>query len=612
MAIDLKSTADTKKPRRRQSIFRKILTGHIALTLLIVGLTALVSFFFVRDYSIRTNQSALRQKVEALAEMMARPGGNTWLLTPGRREEILALADANLVVIYPQMRVRQFMPSIWPEGVEDATRMVMQAVDCPSDMQILARLLAGETIAAAHEFDFLGDEVVFAGAPVFRTDDTVSCAVLLYRPLRKVADSTQSIALMHGAAGVATLLIAIILAYFIGRMLSNPLVEMSRIATNIAAGSYGEQANVYTSDEVGQMGIMLNTMSTKLATVIRNLDTEKSKLGQILASIGDGIVAVDRLGCVVHRNPAAVELLNLGNWEPDALEQRTTLISMLNECMEMRERSELTFELRQRTIRAVCSPILSDDGGAYGAVCLLHDISEMQRLEKMRRDYIANISHELRTPLTGIRGMVEPLMDGYIETDAERQDCYCIIYQETLRLERLIGEMLDLSRLQEGRSQIELEPMDAVALINAAIRRAERKAKEAGIELLQEDDGPMIVMGNENRIIQVLIILLDNAISFTKPGGRIVLGARVADDGFARISVADTGAGIAPEDMPYIWERFFKADRSRMRTKGVGLGLPIAKLIVGLMGGTICAKSNLGEGTEFSFTLKMVVRGQSF
>ena len=195
-------------------------------------------------------------------------------------------------------------------------------------------------------------------------------------------------------------------------------------------------------------------------------------------------------------------------------------------------------------------------------------------------------------------------MDGYIETEEEKMDCYRVIYQETLRLEKLIGEMLDMSRLQSGRQTVELEPMDVMGILHGAARRMKDRAAEGKIDLrVDEAAQPLpLVMGNEDRIMQVLIILLDNAMSFTPPGGRVTVYAR-RDGDRVWIGVRDTGSGIDPADMPYIWERFYKADKSRMRTTGTGLGLSIAKLLCELMNGRITATSAPGCGATFEFSL---------
>jgi len=228
------------------------------------------------------------------------------------------------------------------------------------------------------------------------------------------------------------------------------------------------------------------------------------------------------------------------------------------------------------------------------------------RLEQMRKDYVANVSHELRTPLTGIRGMVEPLIDGVFETEEERLDCYNVIYKETIRLEKLIQEMLDMSRLQDGRVVVELEPVELTQIMQDAVMRIGQTAMDAGVTVeVETDEGTVMCLGNEDRIIQVLTIFLDNALSFTPGGGRITVYAHRVNN-YINIGVSDTGCGIEPKDMPYIWERFYKVDKSRMRTKGTGLGLAIAKLVIELMNGEIGVNSEVGEGTDFWFRLPVV------
>lgn len=177
-----------------------------------------------------------------------------------------------------------------------------------------------------------------------------------------------------------------------------------------------------------------------------------------------------------------------------------------------------------------------------------------------------------------------------------------MIYRETRRLEKLIGEMLDLSRLQDGRAQMELEAICVEPVLERAVESVARLAEDAGIELTVDADEGAVCMGNEERIIQVLIILLDNALSFTPTGGHIAVRAK-KDGRFVELSVHDDGAGIEPKDLPYIWERFYKADKSRMRTKGTGLGLAIAKKVVELMGGTIGVQSEVGKGSAFTLRL---------
>ena len=313
---------------------------------------------------------------------------------------------------------------------------------------------------------------------------------------------------------------------------------------------------------------------------------------------------------IAHANAAPLELVELDSAAKllDSAASGTLyepLRALLSRCMKTGAAESIEWENASRRVIHVDATALKDENEVIlGTVLLMRDISETQRLEQLRRDYVANISHELRTPLTGIRGMVEPLIDGCMESEEERLDSYRVILKQTIRLEKLVGEMLDMSRLQDGRIKVELEPMELPGILNAAARSMKGIADDAGVDLRVETDGsPLSCLGNENRITQVLVILIDNALSFTPRGGSVTVFARDEADHVA-VGVRDTGCGIEPKDLPYIWERFYKADKSRMRTTGTGLGLSIAKLVTQLMGGDITVQSEPGQGAEFTFTLQ--------
>ena len=595
-------------PKRsgRGSIFIKLLSGYLAVTLVIILLTGVVSYALLRSYLINSNKRDLLNKAETLAKMVQRPGGYSRVLELPRIGEIQTLTDAQVIYIDSAMQARQLpdwrRPDLFNKG-EPQDFQILDVIDS-LDQQLLKSLLDGNTAVDVRKLDFMQDQMVFAGAPIQNSDGTTKGALLLCRSLREVSVANENMTKLMAIAFLIAGLIASAIAYAFSRRLTRPLTLLNQTAARMAEGFYGERVGITQNDEIGQLGTTLNLLSGRLSTVINTLNEEKSKLEKVLASIGEGIIAVDRQGRVVHHNQAALTLLALPPRTEEAQSIKQQLTEMLQRASDGDERVVSRFKVRNRIIEAVASPIRSEgDGATIGAVCLLRDISESERLEQMRRDYIANISHELRTPLTGIRGMVEPLLDGYIETEPERQECYRIIYQESLRLEKLIGEMLDLSRLQEGRIKLELAPMEPEGILEAASRRMKARAAECQVELAVEAEPGLMVMGNEDRILQVLIILMDNALSFTPPGGKVTLSARRAPGKKVTLGVADTGAGIDPADLPYIWERFYKADKSRMRTSGTGLGLSIAKLVVELMGGTIAVDTKLGQGSTFTFTL---------
>lgn len=405
-----------------------------------------------------------------------------------------------------------------------------------------------------------------------------------------------------------TVLLAVVMAMKMTQVLINPIRRLTQVARRISEGEYGARISLGTHDELGELGNTLNTLSARLSNVIERLREERDKLELIISSIGEGIIAVDGNFEVTHKNQAFLELMELSDEELAPLEGTEALAALhalLEECMRTGARCKASWDNpSQRKIAATASPLFGERGANIGAVCLIQDVSEAERLEQLRRDYVANISHELRTPLTGIRGMVEPLMDGYIDTEEEKADCYRIIYQETLRLEKLVREMLDMSRLQDGRVTLEMEELELPGIIDAAVRRMKNMADEAKVDLTADTGGARLrCIGNEDRILQVLIIFIDNALSFTPSGGRVTVYAR-EEKGRVRVGVVDTGVGIEPKDLPFIWERFYKADKSRMRTSGTGLGLAVAKLVVELMGGEIGVNTKVGEGSEFFFTLK--------
>ncbi len=589
-------------------LFYRLLGSYLALALCLVVLINSTCYVVMRQMVIVENKTALTEKARFIAGIFREEGqGNPPYV---RMKNIENLTDAQVIYVNNNLEAWH-MPRLhsghMPAQASTEALELSQIINA-LDVELVNSILAGDTACDVRKVEFMGGEVLFAGAPVYGTDATVAGAAILYLPFDQIRQVTATISWLIVLSSAAAALMATVLALIMSRRLANPIQFLICAAQRMSAGHYGEKVSMGRNDEFGQLGNVLEQLSFRLNEVIYALADEKSRLEQILSGIGEGIVAIDQRGILIHHNQAALELLNLPGWntpaQPDRLYHRQQLLEMLYQAMRTGERTETVWDTASgRAIAAEVWPVLASENTAIGAVGLLRDVSEAQRLEQLRRDYVANISHELRTPLTGIRGMVEPLMDGYMETEAEKMDCYRVIYQETLRLEKMIGDMLDMSRLQAGRAQVDLEPLYVEGMLAAAQRRMKENAASGGIALTVEAPESLPeALGNEDRILQVLIILLDNALSFTPPGGEVVIFAR-AQGSRVYIGVRDTGAGIDPSDLPYIWERFYKADKSRMRTTGTGLGLSIAKLVVERMGGTISVQSELGKGTTFEFWL---------
>ena len=610
-----KAPVTASTPPRRTRLFTQLVVSFACIILVTVFIAGTLNATLVRNYVQDSSMRTLLARATDISKLMVRPGGSLKVINVQQLDEWERFTDAQVILINTDMtlitrqtlRNRRLTVTRAVEGssaIEDASTAASSdqsdtsseaAEALPDGAQILSaidyelvsRVLAGNTVSDVRQFDFMDGTWAFAGAPII-SGSHVDGAVLLCQPLSQISDISRNISFIMLIAVSVTTVFAIILSLLLTQRTVQPIAAMTRTALRMAGGNYGERVTIPTTAEIAQLGESLNLLSGNLSTTIRSLNQEKVKMELVLS--------------------AAVKLLELQ--EDDAqldvyqLTERSPLIAMLIQVLETGEGLSGGWKNGAgQSVAATVSPIRMGDD-LMGAVGLVRDVSEAERLEQLRRDYVANISHELRTPLTGIRGMVEPLIDGVYETEQEKQECYQIIYQETRRLERLITDMLDISRLQDGRIHIELEEMQIHGILEAAARRLERRASDEGVRLRVEPGPDPVVLGNEDRIMQVLIILIDNALKFTPSGGSVTLRTRIAD-GMLWISVRDTGAGIAKEDLPYIFERFYKADKSRMETRGTGLGLAIARLVVELMGGTIWCESEVGRGSSFEFAVQL-------
>ncbi len=594
-----------KRERVKLGIGAKATFSHISLAVIVIFFVSISMFLVVYSYMRDDKKQSLLRQAQTIAEAEAKRAGDYDVELMKMYEN---LTDAKILYITPDY-IATHLPPVddfpFDPGMEESTKddrlRQVQILDA-LDKYFIARILSGESVTDIRSFEFVKGNIIFAGVPVKSAGGTVTGGIILIQSADVFRASSVVMLFMLLIVSTISIMLAIAVSWLLSGRLTRPIIEITNGARRLAEGNYGQHIEVKATDEIGELAQTLNTVSVRLKNVVGSLREERDKLDLIIDGIGEGIIAVDRAMRVVHCNESFLRLTGLGR-KPMRVFPSEEYGRILSMCMKSRGRERAIWTVDDRKIAAVASPLEANEL-IIGAVCLVQDVSEAERLEQMRKDYVANVSHELRTPLTGIRGMVEPLLDGMMETEEEKQECYRVIYQETIRLEKLIREMLDMSRLQDGRLTIEIESLEVDGIIEAAVRRVAQTAAEAGIVL--HTDIPqlhMACLGNEDRILQVLTVFLDNAMSFTPSGGTVTAYAR--DEGTRIVlGVQDTGCGIEPKDLPYIWERFYKVDKSRMRTSGTGLGLAIAKLIVELMGGEIGVGSEPGSGANFWFTLK--------
>ena len=456
----------------------------------------------------------------------------------------------------------------------------------------------------------ISGSMVAVAVPVFYGDQ-VQAAVFMAQSMDEVVAGMDSLtnALMIAVFGVALLMLPTV--FFFAFRLARPMRQMRDVALAMTAGDFTVRADEGDPGEIGSLGCALNMLSSELGRSISALRVESNRLRSTLNGLSEGIIAVDAQGAVTHANPAVRALFHA---QPGLQAEgmtgsgRLALVScgevwdLYDEVLRTGQPHAMNVHFGDVVVRASVSPLEGEHGRFAGAVGVLSDITASERLEQTRRDYVANVSHELRTPLTAMRGLIEPLRDGLVKDEEQRQHLYDIILRETMRLSRLVSDMLELSRLQSGTCSLEKRPFNPGRMLRSVFDAYAQYADDYGQTLrLHAPDALPDVLGNPDRTEQVLVAILDNAMKYTPEGGTIDLIAEPTPE-LLRVTVKDTGPGIAQADLPHVFERFYKADKAH-QGKGTGLGLAIAHEIMKQLGEELTVHSVQGEGSAFTFTL---------
>ena len=469
-------------------------------------------------------------------------------------------------------------------------------------------VLRGQTVENKNLLLLNGETAVSVGIPVRDTDGNVTGVILVIKQIKRIQSAFNQLNNVLTGTILAILPVVMVLVAFSTNRLSRPLHEMSNAAIEMSKGRFNVRANEKASGEIGILARALNTLCDNLSQTIYQLQSEKRQLNQLLSSFTDGVAAIDNIGCLTHYNPALMKMF--GSVEvkvPMDLVPDVSIWEMFRSVYESLEPASLHYSLpNDRSLWITIVPVTDEEGECTGVVGLFKDVTDLERLEKTRRDYVANVSHELRTPLTAVRGLLEPLSDGMIQDEETRQRYYRIMLREVIRLSRLITDMLELSRLQSGTEHMELHAVDLEELLQDTRQNYLNEASQRGIQLILDAKGVPFAMTDEDRVEQLLVILLDNAMHYTPEGGSITISAAETTGDRILVTVADTGCGISAEDLPQVFERFYKTDKSR-REGGTGLGLSIAKQIIDRLGENIFVESEMDKGTSFHFTLKKYV-----
>jgi len=427
--------------------------------------------------------------------------------------------------------------------------------------------------------------------------------------------SKQTVVKMLQVVITAALLSGIAALFFsirFSKRIVSPIKEMVRVTKEFSRGNFTESIQVKSHNELRELGDALNFMAERLKKSVQELDDRTTKMEAILRGMVDGVLAVDNTGRIMLVNPVAEKIFNMSMQDVAGRHlieviRNYELNEFINTSLARGTVSfkELILLPGEQILRVHVSPIRDYSGKTLGIVAVMRDITELRKLEKVRSDFVANVSHELRTPLTSIKGFVETLIDGAYKDPNLARRFLNIIDFETGRLYRLINDLLDLSQLETNQIKLNMETVKLPAIIEEIMMIFDTRLEEKklGFSTRFPENLPG-VKADPDWLRQIFINLVDNAIKYTPPGGKIWIEAG-EKGGFIQIQVCDTGIGIPEQDIPRLFERFYRVDKARSRQEGgTGLGLSIVKHIIKSLGGRIKVESKVGRGSKFIFLLQ--------
>jgi two-component system, OmpR family, phosphate regulon sensor histidine kinase PhoR len=412
--------------------------------------------------------------------------------------------------------------------------------------------------------------------------------------------------------GVIAILLTGLLSIFVAERIARPVRRLTEVATQMSQGQWNARLYATTQDEVGQLIRAFNRMADHLRLQVNNLQREQERLFTILDNMVDGVLILRDDGKVQLVNPAAARMLHISadrylDLSLPQVVRDHRLVDLWRQSQRAAAQEETMLELDHRVVRAVSTPF--GEGEKRGYIIIVQDLTQLRRLETVRRDFVSNVSHELRTPLASLRALVETLRDGALDDPPAAQRFLDRIETEVDALSQMVQELLELSRIESGRVPLRLHPTLVSEIVLRPVERLQSQAERSSVELIVDlDRGLPLVRADAERVHQVLTNLVHNAIKFTPPGGTITVRATRSPIPYLHeviFTVTDTGTGIPEDDLPRIFERFYKADRSRA-AGGTGLGLAIAKHIVQAHRGRIWVESIEAKGSTFYFSLPAV------
>jgi len=561
---------------------------------IIAGLVLLAAFliavdFYVAHFVFREQSASLERQLTIQAQMLAAqlPSDASIRDAATRAQASVTIVDRNGAVL-------------------TQAGQIIQSADQPE----IREALNGRVASAIRKDIASGEEFLYIAAPVSNAPAAVISLATSLEPGR-----ARSAALFYRLLAIFLIALALAAAfsYWLLNSLTRRAARLEDYAEHLLDPNVAVQDLPIENDALGALAQSLQRTAARFGKLVETLELEGARRETILASMLEGVLVVNKdlrvtfcndsfaraIGARIPvaagiallelvRDPALIEILAQALATGGRVEKRITLLSA----------ADHSFEVLAGPLAGSPQP---------GALAILHDVTQLERLERVRKDFVANVSHELRTPLAAIRGYAETLLDGAIDDRENNRKFLEIIMRQATRLTNIAADLLTLSELESNAGAGQPHLVSVSAVLESALRTVEPSAQTRGITLKSGKIDDVKVNGRELRLEQVFVNLLDNAIKFSRPNGEVLIEVQPVD-GKARISIADSGIGIPSEDLPRIFERFYRVDKARSRdVGGTGLGLSIVKHVIEQMGGTVAVDSRLGQGSRFTITVPCVL-----
>jgi two-component system phosphate regulon sensor histidine kinase PhoR len=575
-------------------IFRKLLGSAFVL----IALTLAVLDFYLSRYTSRREVLEVQQRLTAEARVLAAEAPNLPLEGMQEWAKSASLrAQSRVTVIDPQGIVLADSDSD-PKSMENhANRPEIQAA------------YQNRTGSAIRRSRTLGHDLCYLAIPL-EYQGRSGYVLRLALPLENLDKAIAAVRWRILNASLVATFAALVIAYFFSRSFTRRIGRLRAYAEGLVKVSFTEPPLPDADDELGALARSLNLTASQLHDLVDRLSLESARREAILTSMVEGVLAVDPDLKITFYNASFARAVGARAQIPE----RSPLVDVVRDPVlrdilarvvatgeTLKQRLQLpaaegrAFEVQAAPLRVA---------GGRGAIAILHDITDLERLERVRKDFVANVSHELRTPLTAIRGYTETLLEGALEDQENNRKFLEIIKTHAIRLNSIASDLLALSELESGKATAEQARISVRAALDAALRTMEAEARGRGVKLIRGQVEEVAVLGERVHLEQALLNLLSNAVKFNRPDGEVRVEVKRTHDDEVSVTIADNGIGIPSADLPRLFERFYRVDKARSReVGGTGLGLSIVKHIVERMHGRVTVESQLGKGSVFTILL---------